>query len=77
MFVSACRYTDGSSVNFLLECCAMDPRFKNLQWLEVEERDNIYDRVVRRIVEQCEQSEQSTDVASLSHTESDSQTGAN
>lgn len=41
------RYDDDSQGRkFLEESCAIDPRFKGLQFLKPEDRESVYDRVI-------------------------------
>lgn len=67
------RYSDTGLADFLLECCVIDPRFKNLRWVPEDEQADIYDRVVRRVLQQYEHEPTAADL--VSHSNTDTETG--
>lgn len=46
MLLFCYRYTDGSTLRFLQESCVLDPRFKSLPFVDQDDKQEIYQRVV-------------------------------
>lgn len=62
------RCTGDKLTNFLLECCVADPRFNSLSWLEEDQREEVYHRVIRHVMKSYEVEASLTDIASGSNT---------
>ena len=57
------RYADEEVVYFLLMSSVLDPRFKPLPWLNTDERDDVYEKLVAYIIQTQSPHDEGKDLA--------------